>query len=182
MGHPRRSSAQEERWSLLTSPFIESVSRHLCRQPLTLFQGRRIENDMTRSIGELSKQSQRQTYYGILGVPMGASIDHIKDSYRLLTKKSPATDAAYEILTDPRQRRGYDSELWTERGATQVPAEQEGEFYVTHDDTGWHVIGDNEVGWELESFLPDRRVRLKAPRLLFGPFFSKREAEEVAEE
>ena len=40
-----------------------------------------------------------RTYYEILGVPVGASINHIKDSYRLLTKKTVITDAAYETHT-----------------------------------------------------------------------------------
>jgi len=52
-----------------------------------------------------------RTYYEVLGVPMGASINHVKDSYRLLTKKNPVTDAAYEVLTDPQKRREYNSQL-----------------------------------------------------------------------
>lgn len=47
------------------------------------------------------------TYWEILGVPAGASISHVKDSYRLLTRKSHATDVAYAILTDPVKRGEY---------------------------------------------------------------------------
>jgi hypothetical protein len=52
-----------------------------------------------------------RNYYDILGVPNGASITHIKDSYRILTRKTLITDAAYEVLTDPIRRRKYDLEL-----------------------------------------------------------------------
>jgi hypothetical protein len=52
-----------------------------------------------------------RTYYDILGVPNGASFAHIKDSYRLLTRKTLITDAVYEVLTDPMRRREYDVEL-----------------------------------------------------------------------
>src|ERR1700730_151225 len=57
------------------------------------------------------RESRRQTYYDILGIPTGASINHLKDSYRLLTKKNPITDAAYEILTDSQKRREYNAQL-----------------------------------------------------------------------
>jgi curved DNA-binding protein CbpA len=53
-------------------------------------------------------KAQPPTYYDVLGVPVGASIDHIKDSYRLLAKKSPITDLAYQTLTDPKKRQKYD--------------------------------------------------------------------------
>ena len=52
--------------------------------------------------------------YEILGVPLGASIDHIKASYRLLSVKTSTTDAAYETLTDPEKRGKYDA--WLMRG------------------------------------------------------------------
>jgi curved DNA-binding protein CbpA len=50
-----------------------------------------------------------KTLYEVLGVPIGASADHIKDSYRLLSNKTSATDAAYETLTDPEMRAKYDT-------------------------------------------------------------------------
>jgi len=52
-----------------------------------------------------------RTYYDILGVPNGASVAHIKDSYRLLTRKTLITDAVYEVLTDPIRRGEYNVEL-----------------------------------------------------------------------
>jgi len=62
-----------------------------------------------RATGGSSRRTRRQTYYDILGVPMGASIDHIKDSYRLLTRKTLITDIAYRKLTAPEKRREYDA-------------------------------------------------------------------------
>src|ERR1022692_2085058 len=69
-----------------------------------------------------------RTYYEILGVPVGASINHIKDSYRLLTKKTVITDAAYETHTHPATRREYNAQLAGEfeavvRKRTGGPAE-----------------------------------------------------------
>ena len=58
--------------------------------------------------------SRRQTYYSILGVPVGASIDHIRDSYRLLTRKTFITDIAYRILIDPQERQRYNADLLEE--------------------------------------------------------------------
>jgi len=55
--------------------------------------------------GGSSRRTLRRTYYDILGVPMGASIDQIKDSCRLLTRKTLMTDIAYRTLTDPEKRR-----------------------------------------------------------------------------
>jgi curved DNA-binding protein CbpA len=127
------------------------------------------------------RNKEMQTYYELLGVPIGASVDHIKDSYRLLTKRNSVTDNAYQVLTDPARRREYDSQLKAEKGSTESSTREEGTYCVVHDDTGWHVVEDSDVGWELESLLPNRIVRLKAPKLLFGPF-SKTEAEEFAAE
>jgi DnaJ-class molecular chaperone len=50
-------------------------------------------------------------HYDILGIPIGASIDHIKDSYRLATRKTLITDVAYRKLTTQEKRREYDD--WT---------------------------------------------------------------------
>ena len=57
-----------------------------------------------------------QSYYEILGVPKEASIDRIKDSYRLLTRKTVVTDVAYWTLTDPEKRNEYDA--WLVDGST----------------------------------------------------------------
>jgi hypothetical protein len=58
------------------------------------------------------KHSAHQTLYDILGIPCGVGVDHIKDSYRLLTKKTPLTDGAYAVLSDPVEKQRYDAELW----------------------------------------------------------------------
>jgi curved DNA-binding protein CbpA len=55
---------------------------------------------------------RRQTLYDILGIPCGVGVDHIKDSYRLVTKKTPLTDGAYAVLSDPVKKQRYDAELW----------------------------------------------------------------------
>jgi len=63
----------------------------------------------------------RRHLYEILGVPLGASIDHIKASYCLLSDKTPTTDAAYETLTDPEKRGKYDA--WLMRGGEHQTAQ-----------------------------------------------------------
>jgi hypothetical protein len=65
----------------------------------------------------------RRTYYNILGIPMGASIDHIKDSYRLLTRKTLITDVAYRTLTTPEKRREYDAWMVESKSEIQPPIE-----------------------------------------------------------
>ena|ERR1700680_174769 len=64
-------------------------------------------------------KAQGPTYYDVLGVPVGASINHIKDSYRLRTEKSPITDVAYQTLTDPKKRQKYDGWI-VDRTSAQV--------------------------------------------------------------
>lgn len=124
----------------------------------------------------MSRNAQRPNHYDVLGVPIGASIDHIKDSYRLLTNKSRATDAAYRVLTDSVLRKDYDSK----RGKYLLTqAETREDFFVISDEAGWHAVSDNDVGWELLGFLSDRRVRLEPPKPVFGPF-SRAEAKEFA--
>ena len=58
--------------------------------------------------------SAHRTLYDILGIPCGVGVDHIKDSYRLLTKRTPLTDGAYEVLSDPAKKQQYDAKLWAE--------------------------------------------------------------------
>lgn len=60
---------------------------------------------------KLSRLIREQTYYEILGVPIGASLNHIKDSYRLLTRKTTVSDVAYQTLTNPDKRSKYDAWL-----------------------------------------------------------------------
>ena len=135
-------------------------------------------DERTEPIRNLSSRIRKPTYYEILGVPIGASIDHVKDSYRLLTKRSPITAEAYDVLTDPTQRDKYDSDLLREKTTARDP-EQEGDYFVGQDDAGWHIVADKDLGWELHSFLSEGRIRLSAPTRLLGPF-SRSEAREVA--
>ena len=84
----------------------------------------------------MSRISRPPTYYDILGVPTGASTDHIRDSYRLLTNKTQITDFAYENLTDPEKRQKYDH--WLRVGCklqTQPQVEH------THEEQRWGKRG-----------------------------------------
>ena len=126
----------------------------------------------------MTKSGRSPSHYDVLGVPRGASIDHIKDSYRLLTKKTPLTDSAYRVLTDPILRRHYDTGLRErEQGET---TEQEDDYFVACNKGDWQVLRDRDVEWELQAFLPEGKIRLNSPKLTFGPF-SQIEAEEFAE-
>jgi hypothetical protein len=154
---------------------------------------------------EAQRRARGKTYYEVLGVPRGASIDHIKSSYRLLSTKSDITEEAYRVLTDPALRRQYDWGMENTGEATHTPCEMHETFYpdcpycrgvdygqgvrewqVAWDrknhHLGWHVIGDGDVGWELEGF-QGHGVWLHVPDSveLRGPFFSRIEAEEHAE-
>jgi hypothetical protein len=84
----------------------------------------------------LSTERRKHTYYEILGVPVGASLDHIKDSYRLFTKKTPLTDVAYTTLTNPDKRREYDS--WI---LHQSPSQAQSEVVRTAEEQDWGKRG-----------------------------------------
>lgn len=66
----------------------------------------------------------RKHLYAILGVPLGASIDHIKASYCLLSDKTATTDAAYETLIDPEKRGRYDAWLMRRREPQTTPTKR----------------------------------------------------------
>jgi curved DNA-binding protein CbpA len=71
-----------------------------------------------------------RSLYDVLGVPLGASIDHIRDSYRLLSNKTLATDAAYQTLTDPEKRGKYDASLRRyARQTTQIERTKDGQSW-----------------------------------------------------
>jgi hypothetical protein len=76
------------------------------------------------------KGPPRRNYYDLLGVPLGASSQHIRDSYRFLTAKTTLTDIAYRTLTDPDQRREYDATLRDKSGSVD-PSE------FTQDEKNW---------------------------------------------
>jgi hypothetical protein len=81
------------------------------------------------------------THYEVLGVPEGASAEHIKDSYRLKMRQyhpdmfqgkpewvalaeieAKKINAAYEVLEDAGKRREYDFKLEYERKPKAAPA------------------------------------------------------------
>jgi curved DNA-binding protein len=66
-------------------------------------------------------------YYAILGVPRNATLEQIKEAYRRLAKeyhpdKNPSPEAeerfklineAYQVLSDPASKSGYDASYCT---------------------------------------------------------------------
>lgn len=78
----------------------------------------------------MSNAQRRRTYYEILGVPVGASIDHIKASYRLLSTKTLITDLAYKTLVSPEERQAYHAELIEESQWNLQPSIQSAGDYV----------------------------------------------------
>jgi curved DNA-binding protein CbpA len=79
------------------------------------------------------KAPRRCNYYDLLGVPQGASIEHIKASYRLLTVKTVITDIAYRTLSDPDLRREYDASLGDKSGLERSHSQGD----VTKDAKDW---------------------------------------------
>jgi len=153
-----------------------------------------------------SKWTRALTCYDILGVPTGASLEHIKSSYRLLSKKTPLTDAAYQALVDPGKRREYDAWLtnqppqpqeekdWGVRGREKCSCGRilnldedwycseccgKLDYYVVFDMFGGHIIHDEQMPIVTD---PDGNSYWQVPfGSLFGPF-TKEEAEEVLQE
>lgn len=149
-----------------------------------------------------------RTYYDILGVPVGAGISHIKDSYRLLTRKTLLTDVAYQTLIDAEARHEYDTQLaraqpqiqeeiepdWGTRGREKCSCGRilspNGDWYcpeccgkiyywVVFDMFGGYVIHDDQMPIVTD---PDGIAYWKTPfGSLFGPY-TKEEAEEVLQE
>jgi hypothetical protein len=56
----------------------------------------------------------------------------------------------------------------------------EPDYYVTYGDgKGWHVIKDEDAGWEFDRFEGNSKWLKKSSGLiLFGPFFSNHDSEE----
>ncbi|MGA8149438.1 MAG: hypothetical protein WB952_00560 [Terriglobales bacterium] len=134
-----------------------------------------------------------QTLHEILGVAVGASIDHIKESYRLLSKKNSLTDAAYHTLIDPEERGKYgpllqrnhsssteDGKDWGKRGRERCSCGRLlGEdddwlcqecwdrqiYIVAFDMSGARIVHQDEFPW------PSPDSEEKAPdAVAFGPF------------
>ena len=148
-----------------------------------------------------------RTYHDSLGVPMGASIDHIKDSCRLLPRTNPITDAADRTLPTVEQRPEYD--VWVAAQSTPKSAEEEqnlgsrgrercdcGEVLKPEDDwyceecwgsADYFVVFDVFGGYIIKDKMPlilgsDGNEYWHAPYdSLFGPF-TKEEAQIVLEE
>jgi hypothetical protein len=163
-------------------------------------------NDPDR-IGRAERNKPSRTHYDILGVPMGASIDHIKDSYSLLPRKTPIADAAYRTLTTVEQRVEYNA--WLARHSTPESAEEEqnfgsrirercdcGEVFKPDGDRyceeccgsqDYFVVFDMFGGYIIHDKMPlitgsDGHEYWHAPYgSLFGPF-TKEEAQTVLEE
>jgi curved DNA-binding protein CbpA len=151
------------------------------------------------------KGPPRRNYYDLLGVPVGASVQYIKDSYRYLTAKTPITDLAYRTLTDPDQRREYDAALhgtrsqiepaqdeqdWGRRGrercdcGTILKADDEWycqecctklDYCVVFDMSGGYIVHEDQVVGTSE-LVGQPSAQLSYDYTVFGPF-TKEEAE-----
>ena len=145
-----------------------------------------------------------QTLHEILGVAVGASIDHIKESYRLLSKKSSVTDAAYHTLIDPAERGKYealrqrnhssgteDRKDWGKRGRERCSCgcllKEDDEwlcqecwdrqvYFVAFDMSGARIVHQDEFPWP--SVDSEERA---SDAVTFGPFTSKEAEEFLAE-
>ena len=155
------------------------------------------------------KGPPRRNYYDLLGLPFGASIQHIKDSYRYLTAKTPITDIAYRTLTDPDRRREYDATLhgtrsghpaqdekdWGQRGrercdcGTILKADDEWycqecstklDYCVVFDVSGGYIVHESQVFATTESE-GQSSSQVSYDGIMFGPF-TKQEAETFLEE
>ena len=156
------------------------------------------------------KGPPRRNYYDLLGVPFGATIQHIKDSYRYLTAKTPITDIAFRTLTDPDQRREYDATLhgtrsqiepaqdgqdWGSRGrercdcGTILKADDDWycqeclgkmDYFVAFDMSGGYIVHESQV-WETPESEGQSSSQGLSDWVVFGPF-TKQEAEKVLEE
>lgn len=67
------------------------------------------------------------------------------------------------------------------RSAQTEEVKKEPAYSVAYtENKGWHVVKDDDVGWEFDQIAADGMVRLKPPSglTLFGPFFSNYDPEE----
>jgi hypothetical protein len=80
-----------------------------------------IYDDLLKFGGGTPRQARNRTLYDILGIPHGVSVNRVKDSYCLLTNKTPITEGAYSVLSDPAKKQQYDAELGAQKKAPLVP-------------------------------------------------------------
>src|SRR5579871_738445 len=131
-----------------------------------------------------------ETLHQLLGIPVGASIDHIKKSYRLLSRKDPITDAAYRILIDPEERGRHhalhspgneNGRDWGKRGRERCSCGrllEEGDewlcqecwdrqvYIVAFDISGDRIVHQDEFIWP-PVYLEERK---SSDAVAFGPF------------
>ncbi len=145
-----------------------------------------------------------QTLHEILGVAVGASIGHIEESYKLLSKKTPVTDAAYHTLIDPEERGKYEAPLqrnhssdtehgegWGKRGRERCSCgrllEEDDEwlcqecwdrqvYFVAFGMSGARIVHQDEFPWPS----PDSEERA-SDTVTFGPFTSEEAENFLAE-
>jgi hypothetical protein len=134
-----------------------------------------------------------QKLHEILGVPVGATIAHIRESYTLLSRKNSVTDAAYQTLIDPEEREKYsallqrnhssqreDGKDWGKRGRERCSCrrilEDDDDWYcpdcwnklsyfVAFDMYGASIVHEDEFPWPS----PDSEEKA-TDAVTFGPF------------
>jgi hypothetical protein len=111
---PLRSSVGDVSFFALFEPLIDS-------SVATGDQSEEIYGDPPNLAGETGRRARGRTLYDILGIPHGVSVNRVKDSYRLLTNKTPITEGAYSVLSDPAKKQQYDAELSAQKKAPLLP-------------------------------------------------------------
>jgi hypothetical protein len=151
-----------------------------------------------------ASQYSWESLHEVLGVAVGASVDHIKESYRLLSRKNCVTDAAYQTLINAEARRKYAALLqgkhsssvqngkdWGKRGRERCSCghllEEDDEwlcqecwnrqvYFVAFDISGGSIVHQDEFPW------PSPDAEEKAPdAVTFGPFTIEEAEEFLAE-
>lgn len=150
--------------------------------------------------GDKASQHSWENLHDILGVPVGATIDHIKKSYGLLSAKNSVTDAAYRTPIDPEERGKHDAlrssgtgdgRDWGKRGRERCSCgrllEEDDEwlcqecwdrqeYIVAFDISGGRIVHQDEFPWpSVDS------EEKSSDAVTFGPFTIE-EAKEFLEE
>ncbi|MBE6160470.1 MAG: J domain-containing protein [Lactobacillales bacterium] len=124
-----------------------------------------------------------QNYYQILGISMSATQEEIKKAFRNLSKKyhpdvNPSEEAeikmktitqAYNVLSDPLQRRKYDSELKIQQNEYKYQ-----EFYQSYKEEKNVDIADiifdfykaniNNYRKDEQYDVPDEKIKIKVKK------------------